>query len=80
MDKERADRDIANARRELLAMENMLRAMRGEAPLQSLPEQMRCGFCARSEAEVGMLAEGIGVCICEPCADAALRKLRDKGG
>jgi len=78
MDKERANQDIANARRELLAMENMLRAMCGEAPLQSLPAQMRCGFCARSEAEAGMLVEGIGVYICEACAYAAFRKLQGR--
>jgi hypothetical protein len=78
MDQERVNRDIANARRELLAVENMLRTMRGEPPLSFLPEQ--CGFCARSEAEAGALAEGLGVYICEGCADSALRKIRGNEG
>ena len=78
MDQERANRDIANARRELLAVENMLRAMRGEPALSFLPEQ--CGFCARSEAEAGALVEGIGVYICEGCADSAHCKIRGNKG
>ncbi len=68
--------DEAVARKEVLNAANELRKLRGEAPLEGVPEPPFCSFCGRSKGEVGALAEGPSVYICLACANEAARLLR----
>ena len=73
-----AENLVKLAEHELLEAANVLRAMRGYAPLTELPQPPFCSFCGRGKSEVGALVEGLNAHICRECAEEA-RHLLLKG-
>ena len=74
MDEER--RDLKIVENEVLEALNQVRRLRGEAPLNALPEPPYCSFCGKSKDEVSALIAGQSAFICGECVLEAQRLIR----
>ena len=69
--RDEAQQLVRLAQHQLLEAMNVVRSMRGYAPLSELPQPPYCSFCGRAKSEVGALVEGLNAHICGECAAEA---------